>query len=301
MFTTQGICLPYPEELVISQVHHNIVLSTDEDTIIPNVSLEFAASGDLLAPIYPIICQIAFSQTFEDAQNELRALANAYPSMCMAILIDIREAPPYKSPTFTSETRKALSGDRLDYVSFISSSSYYHRGYPVTRLSNIFSPEPLMAGGHAWCSIKEVTYHVWLKADDSDQDVDADSGDHYAISVSTLLTSLPFILTCSKTSPGNAGWDNVEALLLQDLDKVKAAVISYCEIIIRDMVESPPDLTALRLHETTLPISLQSFDEDILRGIKRTSHRRYSEWFSKMFRGCKAPHVGNAGDGSKQS
>ena len=115
------------------------------------------------APIYPVICQIAVSpETFEDAKNDIRSLFDAYPSIRMVIIIDIREVPSYKSPTPESEARKTLrSGECLDYVCFAKQSSYHGSG-SILRFST--NPLPSVAGGHTWCLIKEVPYHLWIKA-----------------------------------------------------------------------------------------------------------------------------------------
>lgn len=107
------------------------------------------------------------------------------------------------------------------------------------------------------------------------------------------------MLTWPKTSPGNAGWDNVEALLLQGLAEVKESLISFCEAIIWGM-EPSPDLVPLHSHETTLPISLRSFDDDLLSGIKLTSHSRYDGWFSRSFRRGKRPRAGEGSENPKK-
>ena len=65
ILSQKGTNLPYTRDLVIAQINHNTGLVVEEDTIIiPNVLLEFGANDDLLDPIYPVICQVAFSQTF---------------------------------------------------------------------------------------------------------------------------------------------------------------------------------------------------------------------------------------------
>ena len=178
ILTTHGTQLPYPRDLVITQLHHTKGLMTDDDTIVPDVTLELSVKNNSLAPIYPIICQIAFSQLFQDTQEEVRSLANVYPSLCMAIIIDVVEDPPFKSPVSRSTAWKALSQDLiLDYVAFINHSSLCG----VTE----FTSEPLVVASHPWCSVKEVVYHVWVKAADSDQlDVDGEVGDYYVFCVS---------------------------------------------------------------------------------------------------------------------
>ncbi|KAF9225640.1 hypothetical protein BS17DRAFT_815372 [Gyrodon lividus] len=134
----------------------------------------------------------------------------------MAIVIDIKADPSYKSPTSMSQALNTLSGDHLDYVSFVDASSYW-RGSSISMFTNNSMPESLTVGGHTWCSINEVTYHVWLKDPDSKQlDVDTELSNHYA----------------SCTSPGNVGWDQMEALLLHGLGEVKKSLVSFCEMII---------------------------------------------------------------------
>lgn len=188
MLTDQGVRLPFPSDVALARVHHNKALRTDEDTIIPDLLLQFSAKDDSSAPIYPVICQIAFSQSFEDARNDIRSLTDAYSSICMAIIIDIEEDPAYRSPMLGSEAWKTLSHAYMDYVSFVNSSSYC-RGSSTPGFSVSFS-EPLTAGGHTWCSITKVTYHVWLKACDSEQlNVNAMTGDRYASCVSPLFSN----------------------------------------------------------------------------------------------------------------
>ena len=182
ILTAHGTQLPYPRDLVITQIHHTKGLTTDDDTIIPNVTLEFSVKNNSLSPIYPIVCQIMFSQSFQDAQQEVWSLANAYPSLCMAIIIDVVEDPPFKFPVSRSTAWKVLSQDPiLDYVAFVNYSSLCG--------GTEFMLEPLVVTGHLWCSVKEVVYHVWVKAADSDQlDVDGEVGDHYAFCTSIQLT-----------------------------------------------------------------------------------------------------------------
>ena len=140
------------------------------------ISLDLGAS--LLVHTYPIICQITFSQSFQDAQEEVWSLANAYPSLCMAIIIDVMEDPPFKSLVSRSTAWKALSQDLiLDYVAFINCSSLCG----VTE----FTLEPLVVASHPWCLVKEVVYHMWVKAADSGQlDVNGAVGDYYAFCIS---------------------------------------------------------------------------------------------------------------------
>lgn len=65
ILSQKGTNLPYTSDLLIAQINHNTGLVVEEDMIIiPNVLLEFGANDDLLDPIYPVICQVAFSQTF---------------------------------------------------------------------------------------------------------------------------------------------------------------------------------------------------------------------------------------------
>ncbi|KAG6373149.1 hypothetical protein JVT61DRAFT_6763 [Boletus reticuloceps] len=100
----EGSLLPYPRELIVAQLHYNKELTTHEDTIIPDICLEFFAKDDLLAPIYPVVCQIAFTQAFEDALSEIRVLIDTYHSICLAIIMDVREDPCYSRPDPKSET-----------------------------------------------------------------------------------------------------------------------------------------------------------------------------------------------------
>ncbi|KAG6369306.1 hypothetical protein JVT61DRAFT_15488 [Boletus reticuloceps] len=221
-----------PRELVVAQIHHNQSLLADEDTIIPDVTLEFSVKDDSSDPIYPVVCQIAFSQMFRDARDEIWSLANSHSSLYMAIIVDIKEGPSFTSPTSKSNTWKTLSQDLLlDYVSFINHSS-------LSETTAEFTWEPLVVAGHRWFSIKEVVYYVWIKPADSDRlDVDGE------------------------TTPGNAGEAKFEAMLLHGLEEVKKSVISLCETIIRDADHPSPNLTTLRSHTTILPDSLSSFNE----------------------------------------
>lgn len=68
---------------------------------------------------------------------------------------------------------------------------------------------------------------------------------------------------------------------------MKESLVPFCETITCGTMSPCPDLSPLRSHETTLPVSLKSFDEDIVLGIKQTSHDRYYDWFTKSFRGVK--------------
>ena len=100
----------------------------------------------------------------------------------MAIIIDVVEDPPFKSPVSRSAAWKALSQDPiLDYVAFVNCSSLCG--------GTEFTSEPLVVAGHPWCLVKEVVYHVWVKAANSDQlDVDGEVGDHYVFCASIQLT-----------------------------------------------------------------------------------------------------------------
>lgn len=93
-------------------------------------------------------------------------------------------------------------------------------------------------------------------------------------------------------------------MLSKGLEEVKKSVISFCETIIRDS-EDPPDLTSLRSHTTYLPVSLESFDEDIVKGIRATSYNRYKRWYNTLYRGVKRPRevksTAAVGEGSKKS
>ncbi|KAG6378021.1 hypothetical protein JVT61DRAFT_13700 [Boletus reticuloceps] len=146
--------------------------------------------------------------------------------------------------------------------------------HSTSSFNNTFTPEPLTTGGHTWYSIKTVSYHIWLKDFDGQLNVDADAGDHYA----------------SYISPGNEGCEKVEALFVLGLTEVKKSIVSFCKAIICEM-DSPPDLTPLISHKTALPISMKSFDGDILRGIKLTGYYRYDSWFTKEFHKGKCHHV----------
>ncbi|KAG6370989.1 hypothetical protein JVT61DRAFT_10704 [Boletus reticuloceps] len=284
MLTKQGIHLPYPSELVSGQINHNTALVTKEDTIITDVLLEFGVSDGLLEPIYPVVCQIAVTQTFQDAQEEIEILTNAYPSLCMAIIIDIQESPSFRSPLLRSVAWKTLSQESyMSYITFLNRSSIHQ--VPLAT-----SSKPVIVSDHAWSSVKEVEYHVWVKVPGSNRlHVDAEPGDNYA--------------TCS--SPGNSGRDIIEAMLLRGLSKVKRSVTSLCETIIRTAEHPSIDLMALHSHTTELPVSLQSFDNDIATGIQLTSHGRYQDWFNKLSRGLKcardAKVVPTVGDGSKKA
>ncbi|KAN0101083.1 hypothetical protein V8E55_001067 [Tylopilus felleus] len=261
ILSQKGTNLPYTRDLVIAQINHNTGLVVEEDTIIiPNVSLEFGANDDLLDPIYPVICQVAFSQTFQDARKEIKILVNTYSSLCMGIVIDIKEE--------LSKVWKTLSQESyMSFIPFLDRSSICQ--VPSTEG---FSTEPFIVCGHTWCSIKEVEYHVWVKAPGSDRlHLDAEPGDNYV----------------SCRSPGDIGQDNVKAMLLRELCEVKQSVISFCEMIICNAKHSPIDLTPLHSHTSILLISLESFNRNIAKGIKVTSHSQYGEWFSKLSRGLK--------------
>lgn len=185
ILASEGTQLPYPKNLVLAQINHNKPLVVKEDTFIPNVLLQFSLKNNSAPPIYPVVCQIAFSQTFEEAKESIKSIAAGHPSLCMAILVDINEYPSYKSPGPKSNAWKILSQDHyLDYIPFINRSTFHG----ITAESgNDFVSEPFKVAGHPWCSVKEVVFHVWVKAPDADKlDVDEEVGDHYAFCVRTI-------------------------------------------------------------------------------------------------------------------
>ena len=172
-----GVRLPYLNDLVKGCIQHNTILSLKKDIIIPDLLLEFCADDPGKAnPIYPVICQTAFSQNFQSVQSELKILAQELPSLCMAVVIDIVEKPSYQCPQPKSLAHKMLSKEPL-----MTSSAFYKHRSTCTGLS----PEHIMVYGHTWGSLADVEYHVWVKPPGSDHlCIDAKVGENYASCVS---------------------------------------------------------------------------------------------------------------------
>ena len=71
-------------------------------------------------------------------------------------------------------------------------------------------------------------------------------------------------------------------MLLRGLDEVKQSVVSLCKTVTHSDKHSPYDLTPLISHPTKLSVSPQSFDKDIMIGMKATSYLRYNKWLNGL-------------------
>lgn len=97
-------------------------------------------------------------------------------------------------------------------------------------------------------------------------------------------------------------------MLIKGLVETKKSVISFCKTTIQTRVDRglanvECDLAPLRSRATSLPASLQPFDENMATSVQVASHSRYVDWFKKTFRGVKHSNgecSGATTDGSKK-
>lgn len=91
MWMKVEVLLPFSDEFVMCQINHNRVVKAHKDNIVPGIFLKFAAKNNSVPPH----CPYCLSDCILSPRMKSRPLANTYPSLIIAIIINIKEDPLY--------------------------------------------------------------------------------------------------------------------------------------------------------------------------------------------------------------
>ena len=198
----------------------------------------------------------------------------------MTIAIDIVGKPSYQCPQPNSQAYKMISKEPL-----MTPSAFHNCCSTYTSLS----PQCIMVCGHIWGSLADAEYHVWVKPPVliiCALMLRQEKIMHlvWVLHSCTCFLSVLTLELC-KHSHDNVDQEKVGTMLLRDLGEVKQSVVSLCKTVTHNDKHSPCDLTPLNSHPTKLSVSLQSFDTDIMIGMKTTSYLRYKKWLQGLSEG----------------
>jgi len=152
--------LPYPDHLLDVLTNQNISIKAPDTNseFIPDTLLSF------FSKMYPCCHKYQLIQE----------LLIAFPEILVVIIVNITESKVYQSPATNSKAWNTFQQHEnlLHLGEFIPQRSL--RGMEINR------------GGHTWCSIRSIDYHVWVKSnlDSGKIDVDVTDTECYACGVS---------------------------------------------------------------------------------------------------------------------
>ncbi|KIJ19091.1 hypothetical protein PAXINDRAFT_153664 [Paxillus involutus ATCC 200175] len=262
----QTSTIPFPHTVLAILVHQNSPMKAleTEDGYTPDTSLSFFSKVWSHLHNYQLILEVTFTQTQEDIFKKVKNILKSFPEILVVLVLAISEhqCPHpmsggaawefFRNHRGTMTLDTFLTGDR-----------------PEGSVGN-----PVRSGGHDWCCIGNVDYHVWVRDGLSGPKINLDvtDGAHY------VHGSLP-----SKT-----GMDHVETLLGQGFDLIKDSLIAFCQERVNTS-HILVDFDALCNH-VVLILPLWCFFEDEFKGaVERTTHEWYTTWYTKVFRGTKRP------------
>jgi len=157
--------LPYPDSLLDVLMNQNTSIKAPDTNseFIPDTSLSFFSKLFPCCHRYQLILKVAFTQTLADVLLKVKEFLNTFPEVLMVVVVNITEARPYQSPAADSMAWNTFQQDSnpLDLGAFITPQDSL-RGMTVN------------SGGHMWCSIKSIDYHVWMKSDLDGNKIDID-------------------------------------------------------------------------------------------------------------------------------
>ncbi|KIK19806.1 hypothetical protein PISMIDRAFT_13450 [Pisolithus microcarpus 441] len=267
IFLQEVVMLNYPLNLVSMTLGHNTELKTmGGSRAVPDICVEFYSKGPIPKVTYPVICQISFTESSNDAFDVIESIVEANPSIQMAMLLDVKESLDFSQPSSQSETWKSLSQDLtpLSLQEFITASNLMGRATTFAELITV--------SHHVWCSIVSVNYYVWLRDSTGALDIRATS-EH----------------TAHGSMPGNTRMDAVQNMIVQGLDLIRKSLIVFCEDMMQvSMVMA--DLVPLENHISCFLTTFDSFADDLKRGASLTAHSHYITWFDNSFQGTKHSH-----------
>ena len=171
--------LPYPDHLlnILSNQNPSIKAPDTNGEFIPDALLSFFLKMFPCCHKYQLILEVAFTQTLVDVFLKVKELLNAFPEILIVIVVNITETRVYQSPATNSVAWNTFWQDEnpLDLGTFIPPQC---------------SPQGLEinSGGHMWCSIKSIDYHVWVKSGLNGDKIDVDITDNecYACGMSSF-------------------------------------------------------------------------------------------------------------------
>ncbi|KIK16628.1 hypothetical protein PISMIDRAFT_15701 [Pisolithus microcarpus 441] len=207
IFLQEVVVLNYPLNLVSVTLGHNTELkTTGGGRAVPDICVEFYSKGPIPKVAYPVICQISFTESSDDAFDVIESIVEANPSIQMAMLLDVKESLDFSRPSSQSETWKSLSQDLtpLSLQEFITASNLMGRATTFAELITV--------SHHVWCSIISVDYYIWLRDSTGALDIRATSE-----------------RTAHGSMPGNTGMDAVQNMIVQGLDLIRKSLIAFCE------------------------------------------------------------------------
>ncbi|KIJ06998.1 hypothetical protein PAXINDRAFT_19800 [Paxillus involutus ATCC 200175] len=241
----QTSTIPFPRAALAILVHQNSPMKAleTEDEYTPDTSLSF------------------FSK---DVFKKVKNILESFPEILVVLVLTISEHQclhPMSGGAAWEFFRN--HGGTMTLDTFLTGDG------PEGSVGN-----PVRSGGHNWCCIENVDYHVWVRDGLSGPKINLDVTDraHYV----------------HGSLPSKMGMDHVETLLGQGFDLIKDSLIAFCQEHVNTSHISV-DFDALRNH-VVLILPLWCFFEDEFKGVvERTTHERYTTWYTKVFRGTKCP------------
>ncbi|KIM66052.1 hypothetical protein SCLCIDRAFT_22253 [Scleroderma citrinum Foug A] len=198
------------------------VLFVEWPTAIHEVPITFLTSTlnktivDLPYPkhLLNLVLKVAFTQTLVDILLKVGELLNAFPEILMVIVIDIMETRVYQAPATGSVAWNTFRQHK-DPLGLGKSIPPQHSQKGMV----------INSGGHTWCSINSIDYHIWVKNGLNGGKIDVDVTDDEWYAYSTL--------------PSSWGMDGVDrgginAMLNKGFKLIKESLIAFCKEISGD-------------------------------------------------------------------
>jgi len=260
----QTDAIPFPSVAVDILVHHNSPMKAleTENEYIPDTSLSFLSKVRPRLHNYQLILEVAFTQTLEDVLKKVKNTLESFPEILVVLILDIseRQCPRPKSGDAAWEFFRNHGGTMTLDAFLAGNGTEGSVGNPVR------------SGGHDWCCIENVDYHVWVRDGLSGPKINIDitDGAHYA----------------HGSLPSKMGMDHIETLLGQGFDLIKDSLIAFCQELVNTSHISV-DFDALRNHVVSFPPSWCFFEDEFKGAVECTAHERYTTWYNKVFRGTK--------------
>ncbi|KAN0086076.1 hypothetical protein V8E55_007210 [Tylopilus felleus] len=248
--------ISYSRNVLSILVNQNAAMKSHNSNsqYIPDTSLSFFSKVWPCLHKYQLILEVVFMQSLTNVLQKVKGIIELFPKITVVLVINISESChilPESGNVVWANFRNY--GSSIDFDTFLAAGdgSDASVGHPVT------------SGGHTWCFIEWINYHIWVKDGLSGPKINIDvmEGVHYA---------------CSSIT-GDVGMDWIEALLNQGFNLIRDSLIAFSQ----ELSSSPGvsvDLSTLQNHNISFT-SLWNFfldefkDAAELTGYEDTKHQ----------------------------
>ncbi|KIJ18417.1 hypothetical protein PAXINDRAFT_8664 [Paxillus involutus ATCC 200175] len=251
--------LPYPRKAVCLAVALNFPIKTAKLTATPDAVIAMTSTRGPKKLRLPFIVECAFSQTRDSVFTKIKHEIVAHPEVVMVLIVVINEVPLYSAPRDHSVAWERFKCDilPLELDTFITACD---------EISEDVLKGPIVAVGHAWCTISSVDYYVWLKEEGVPINITDENGEY----------------SVHGTLPGDVNMDRVQIMLNKGFKLIKNSLVSFCKEIDPDA-----DCTNLEQSDATLPPTWDHFLGGLANATQITAHQCYIAWYQDSFRGVK--------------